>query len=240
MRFVKLLSLSLACWLISCSQQEVSISGSGVTDISPYFWSASEPADSLYAMDSTKGFFGLSYSAGIGDTVIVRYSAAPPIRCSVSPDSVVAINLLPDGLFSHSYREYFAPIDTQSTLSGQSKLDSNGGLILLRSNPFSSDSTWDAGTLIASEKNSWRITARAIEHLDSLILYPKVIEHSYSDVIEVRYANERTDKTPRSDSLPYWIVYYAKSTGPVLIQNFQPSVSDFANHSFPSLLELGP
>lgn len=95
-----------------------------------------------------------------------------------------------------------------------------GGLLLMQRNLFSGDSSWRAGTLVDSLHNSHRITGRVLAHLDSLHI--QGLQLTYPDVLVIRYANETSLKGPNT-SLNYWIVYYAKNSGPVMIDNYSPT-----------------
>ncbi len=88
-----------------------------------------------------------------------------------------------------------------------------GGLVLLRNDLFANDSSWHAGTLVWHETLSFPIQARVLAHLDSLHVTTNGITTSYPDVLAVRYADEQL---LGQDSVPYWIVYYAKNVGPVM------------------------
>ncbi len=96
-----------------------------------------------------------------------------------------------------------------------------GGLVLLRKNCISLNTPWRAGTLVTDNHRSWAITGRITNHFDSLLVTSTnssrtvILNHVYSDVIAVQYANE-TPLGPRFDSIPYWVVYYAKNAGPVM------------------------
>jgi hypothetical protein len=60
-------------------------------------------------------------------------------------------------------------------------------------------------------KDSFPVTGRIIAHLDSLSILGK----TYPDVIAVRYAYEPTPNN--TSQVPYWVIYYAKNEGPVVI-----------------------
>ncbi len=89
-----------------------------------------------------------------------------------------------------------------------------GEIVLLKSIVGSSvfDSSWAADTLVSTLQKSliFPITGRIIAHLDSL----NIGSTSYPDVLCVRYTDE--DLTS-STITPYWVIYYAKNSGPILI-----------------------
>ena len=88
-----------------------------------------------------------------------------------------------------------------------------GSVILLHSIAGSSpvDSSWEACTLLNQSHASIVITGRILAHLDSL----SIGSTTYPDVIAVRYAYEPTPNN--TSQIPYWVIYYAKNEGPVVI-----------------------
>lgn len=95
--------------------------------------------------------------------------------------------------------------------------ESPGGLLLLRSDRTNDNDSWRAGTLVTHKNwQSYAITGRIREHLDSLHITNGSVTKSYPDVLVVRYAHELAGAIPQSDAIPYWVVYYAKGTGPVM------------------------
>jgi hypothetical protein len=72
-------------------------------------------------------------------------------------------------------------------------------------------SSWLAGNLYL-QSNYFPITARVMEQLDSL----KVDDQAFGDVFVVRYAFEGTDGAPYPQA-PYWIIYFSRGIGPVMI-----------------------
>jgi hypothetical protein len=98
--------------------------------------------------------------------------------------------------------------------------DVPGGLLLLKGQMAVGDS-WFAGTLIRRTLNddtrvAYRYTARVIDHLDRLILAHK----THEDVLVVRYAVEEPKDSVGTQ--PYWVVYYKKGFGPVLVDENRP------------------
>jgi hypothetical protein len=86
-----------------------------------------------------------------------------------------------------------------------------GPLVLLR-DPLRVSSSWDAGKLVTDRHQTYPITARVLEHLDTL----HVGTRRYSDVFMVRYADEHPDLTAESTAIPYWVLYFARDIGLVL------------------------
>lgn len=100
----------------------------------------------------------------------------------------------------------------------------SGGLVLLRNTLFENDSSWRAGTLVTAGHQFYGITARVLGHLDSLRVTPASgASISYPDVIMVRYAHELSGEN--LDTIPYWIIYYAKAKGPVMFDNIVPATA---------------
>jgi hypothetical protein len=91
-----------------------------------------------------------------------------------------------------------------------------GGLVLMRDNLFANDSSWRAGTIVTHDTTSFPITARVLGHLDTLYVEASGLKNSYPDVLEVRYSYEHPGEIPEFNSVPYWIMYYAKDQGPVM------------------------
>ncbi len=116
--------------------------------------------------------------------------------------------------------------DTENTTSGQYKVfpgfsrgywpADTGGLVLMRENLFANDSSWRAGTIVTNDTASQPITARVIAHLNTLYVEANGVKNTYPDVLEVRYAFEHPGEKPEVNSVPYWIIYYAKNQGPVM------------------------
>jgi len=87
-----------------------------------------------------------------------------------------------------------------------------GGLVLLRRNLLTTGASWRAGTLVVHENTSYTITARVLQRLDTL----QIGSSKYADVFVVRYAHELLGGAPDSDAVPYWVVYYQRSAGPIM------------------------
>lgn len=98
-----------------------------------------------------------------------------------------------------------------------------GELTLLRSSggELALGSSWHAGNLampLPTLGLRWfEITARITERLDLL----QVDGSEFTDVVGVRYAHETNGDL--TAGAPYWMIYYAKGVGPVLIDQLQPT-----------------
>ncbi len=78
-------------------------------------------------------------------------------------------------------------------------------------------STWMAGYLSSrNDTASKRITGRVLEHLDSLVLPLKNPKAPRKDILVTRYAIEDASQNPVPGT-PYWIFYFEKGLGPVII-----------------------
>jgi hypothetical protein len=112
------------------------------------------------------------------------------------------------------------------------RIDSaRGELTLLHSDfvELIEGSSWPAGTLYipASPLSPYvPITARVMERLDTL----RADNESYADVFPVRYAFENASGLPY-DLSPYWVIYYARHIGPVMIDRIDNSMSVGAPNS---------
>lgn len=101
----------------------------------------------------------------------------------------------------------------------------HGELVLLRSDfvELIEGSSWSAGTLFlpASPTSPYvPITARVMERLDTL----RADNEAFADVFPVRYAFENGTGTPY-DLSPYWVIYYARHIGPVMIDRIDNALS---------------
>lgn len=100
--------------------------------------------------------------------------------------------------------------------------DIPGSIVLLHSHTggISPDSSWLAGTLVNTNQNmEFPITARIIGHLDQVTMPDST---KYPDVIEVQYSYEVNSKP--STIPPYWLIYYAKGIGPIIIDEVSGTV----------------
>jgi hypothetical protein len=92
-------------------------------------------------------------------------------------------------------------------------LDAAGGLRF--------GSSWNAGYLNSTRDTVVQtLTGRVLEHLDSLVLPLKAMKETRKDVFVVRYAIENSSQSPTIGT-PYWIFYYEKGLGPVIIDLFE-------------------
>lgn len=128
------------------------------------------------------------------------------------------------GIFSSSVNTTTWDSSSQNlSTTRQDTVESPGDIVLLhsRSGSVAWDSSWTACTLIKNQSSlkPILITARIIGHLDSLTIGNKTdslmnTSKTYSDVIGVRYADE---SLPDFGVTPYWVIYYGKNTGPLVI-----------------------
>ena len=101
----------------------------------------------------------------------------------------------------------------------------HGMLTMLNSgaNGLQNGATWSAGYVLdSSHTTTLPLTARVTDHLDSLVLPLSIPKNPLKDVFVVRYAYE-TSSGVVSTALPYWMIYYARAIGPVVIELLQNS-----------------
>lgn len=96
--------------------------------------------------------------------------------------------------------------------------DTPGELVLLQTpadDTLQIGDTWAAGNLVLPQSSlgqkTFPITARVVDRLDTI----KVDGMTFSNVIGIRYAFEYNASPVQL--APYWMIYYSKSIGPVLI-----------------------
>lgn len=98
--------------------------------------------------------------------------------------------------------------------------------VLLQSNSveLQVEDSWMAGYLyfpqVPGQNKNVPLTARVMERLDTL----QALGESFTDVIAVRYAYEAYPGQPLSGmGVPYWMIYYGRGIGPVMIDEVVPS-----------------
>jgi hypothetical protein len=107
-----------------------------------------------------------------------------------------------------------------------------GEFVLLQTNgaPLQVGDNWLAGHLFLPEiplpTKSVPITARVIERIDTL----KALGEAYPDVLAVRYAFEPVANTP-IENAPYWMIYYSRGLGPVMIDQVLEQAGVRSNRS---------
>jgi hypothetical protein len=102
-----------------------------------------------------------------------------------------------------------------------------GEFALLRSvagGPITLGDSWPAGNLFIPQSpvKYVQITARVLERLDSL----KVDDQEFGDVFVVRYSLESGGQPVIGT--PYWIIYYSRGIGPVMIDRI-PELGSLTN-----------
>ncbi len=161
--------------------------------------------------------FGIGSSGSGSTTVKSIASGVDVLAAKAYPDSVFVLTT--EGLHRVSMKgigDDIATGDFTRTIFD----DTKGPLILLRSN-MTRGSRWRAGTLIqkpnSDYESSFAIYAKVLDQLDSLHVGPT----TYLDAILVRYAFERTEGQPVTDTLPYWVMYYVRNVGPVMLEEVE-------------------
>ena len=86
---------------------------------------------------------------------------------------------------------------------------------------------WTGGTLLGPglPDSGVRITARVMDHVDSIRNIPSIADstkrYAYGDSYIIRYGFENADGSLFPSFPIYWLVYYARGIGPVWIQEYQ-------------------
>ncbi len=153
------------------------------------------------------GYFFGSIATQTHSSVFLRDSIVLDVHMdSVKPDSVV----------------YDTVRDTISrdtvTVVQQDTNTVEGGLLLLYGSHLDSGATWLAGNLLGPGLGSGiPIYATVLDRIDSLLIPPAAAgaDSTFGESFRIRYA------APTGALLPvYWIAYYSKDVGPVLVQQY--------------------
>ncbi len=98
-----------------------------------------------------------------------------------------------------------------------------GGLLLLYRPDLDSGMSWEAGTIAGPGiAGGVRVFATVLDRVNSLLLKPDSAsaETTFGESFQIRYAPTVPGDT-QSMSFPiYWLVYYSKNAGPVLIEQY--------------------
>jgi hypothetical protein len=164
----------------------------------------------------------LAFDAADTDVVTLKsqlYSPIMALACSPTGQLLAATE---DSLFDVTTGTpgYIASISTLPVIH-------RGMLTMLSAgvNGLQTGATWSAGYVLDSSRTkSLPLTARVTDHLDSLVLPLSISKNPLKDVFVIRYAYE-TSSGIVSTALPYWMIYYARSIGPVVIELLQNNPS---------------
>ncbi|HET6400385.1 MAG TPA: hypothetical protein VFH95_03215 [Candidatus Kapabacteria bacterium] len=129
-------------------------------------------------------------------------------------DTLVQDTLQHDTTYDTSSMYYWRTFDT-------SVRDSSAGrLLLLLRTALDSGASWHAGTLYGlAFPNGIAVTATVLDQVDSLYIPPVVAgaDSAFGESFRIRYAPQNSDS---ATSPIYWIAYYSRNAGPVLIQQY--------------------
>ncbi len=202
------------------------------TDDGVYQWSGPSNNSWTPIQNSNLTQYKNVTSIGVDDYNIIMLSNGTAVSASLSgspqtrtlPKTASAAQQVgwysstPWVLTNHDFDTGFALTSRDSGFVTGAWPADTGGLVLMRNDLFANDSSWRAGTLVTATHNSFPITARVLAHLDSLSITANGIRlpKALSDVLMVRYSFEHPGELPESNTIPYWIIYYAKNVGPVM------------------------
>ena len=186
-----------------CTQSVMEpISQQPIVDIQSFFWKIGQAPAKF--MDSIGNNYTLSF-ASQHDTLTVRDGTVDTFQCTVNQDSIYAFD------YGLSRNLLFNAGDGSEFYEG---------LVLLRNNPFGNDSSWAAGTLFIKSTHSYPFTAHALAHFDTLQIATSVsgnnVFNKFPDVLMVSYQYEGNVSNSQ-DTIPHWIIYYAKNIGPIMV-----------------------